>query len=378
MVDLRRTDTWVARAVWTFCIATMVLTSWIGFRTWGAVERVVLHPMTLTQTQALVVGLWSSNLMVLQVLFMARLPWLERAWGRRVLAHRHRLLGYWSFWLMVAHVLLFTLQRYLREPDNTASTMSRLFLTDPWMLVATIGTVLIVLVVATSIAPTMRALRYETWHLIHLNAYLGMGLALPHQLISVDFTQTWIAAYWWTLFVGALAVIVAFRVAAPILRTRRHAIRVIRVEPETTNAVTVTMSARDLDGLGAQAGQYLVWRFLGSPGRTHGHPYSLSAAPRDGRLRITADTGGDGGGRRRGATGLARPGHVGRGRGTVRLTRLDPPAARTRHDVRRRDRGHSAARAPRPGCAEPRGHAGLSRQRERPPAVRRRARRLRR
>ena len=40
-------------------------------------------------------------------------------------------------------------------------------------------------------------------------------------------------------------------------------------------------------GCRAEAGQFLIWRFLAGPGWTRGHPYSLSAAP-DGRsLRIT-------------------------------------------------------------------------------------------
>ena len=51
---------------------------------------------------------------------------------------------------------------------------------------------------------------------------------------------------------------------------------------------------RDLDRLGAQAGQFLQWRFLTRRGWTRAHPYSLSTAP-DGRsLRITVKDLGDG------------------------------------------------------------------------------------
>ena len=38
------------------------------------------------------------------------------------------------------------------------------------------------MVVVTSIKAARRRLRYESWHLLHLYAYLGVGLALPHQL----------------------------------------------------------------------------------------------------------------------------------------------------------------------------------------------------
>ena len=50
------------------------------------------------------------------------------------------------------------------------------------MLLATAGTALLVMVVVTSVRAARRRLRYESWHLLHLYAYLGVGLALPHQL----------------------------------------------------------------------------------------------------------------------------------------------------------------------------------------------------
>jgi hypothetical protein len=50
----------------------------------------------------LLTGLLCADLMVLQVVLMARIPWVERAWGHDVLARRHRWVGFASFWLMVA------------------------------------------------------------------------------------------------------------------------------------------------------------------------------------------------------------------------------------------------------------------------------------
>ena len=50
------------------------------------------------------------------------------------------------------------------------------------MLLAVAGTVCLVMVVVTSVRAARRRLRYESWHLLHLYAYLGVGLALPHQL----------------------------------------------------------------------------------------------------------------------------------------------------------------------------------------------------
>lgn len=292
-----RTDAVVACGFVVLSVGTMVVTTWIGFRSWDAFWHAVLHPLELQLPQALATGLWSSNLMILQVLLMARLPWLERAWGRELLTRWHRRLGYWSFWLMVLHVLLFVLARSQHDPDAMRAAMARLFLTDPWMLVATIGTLLIVLVVVTSMIDVRRWMRYETWHLVHLYAYLGMGLALPHQLATGDFRVGWIAAYWWGLYAGTLAVILVWRVGVPLQRSVRHGIRIEGVHRETPDAVSVTMTGSDLQGLGTRSGQFFVWRFLGRRGWTRGHPYSISAAPTGERLRVTITDEGDEGAR---------------------------------------------------------------------------------
>lgn len=299
-----RVDAVVSAAVVVAAVASLIITSWLAFRSLDAVVAFLRHPLRLQQAHALLTGLLSANLLVLQVVFMARLPWIERHWGRRVIMRRHRRLGYWSFWLMVAHVLLFVLQRSQRDPDQIGRAMVALFFTERWMLLATIGTALLLLVVATSIARARRRLRYESWHLIHLWAYVGIALALPHELVSRDFTTAGTTAYWWTLYLLALGSVVVFRVGVPIHRTLRHRLRVTDVRPEGASAVSVIMTGERLSELRTRAGQFFVWRFLGSRGWTRAHPYSLSQAPCGDRLRVTVATAGDGG--RRAAT--LRPG----------------------------------------------------------------------
>ena len=55
-----------------------------------------------------ITGLVSADLLLIQVLLMARIPFVERAYGQDELARRHRLVGFWSFNLMLAHVVLIT------------------------------------------------------------------------------------------------------------------------------------------------------------------------------------------------------------------------------------------------------------------------------
>ena len=139
-----RVDAVVAGALLVVAVASVLVTAWIGLRGWDAVLRLVTHPLSLSETQALLTGLLSADLMLLQVLCLARLPWLERAWGRDVLNRWHRVLGYWSFWLMVVHVLLFAFQRSTRGPGSAGTELYRLFVSDRHMLLASIGTGLLV------------------------------------------------------------------------------------------------------------------------------------------------------------------------------------------------------------------------------------------
>lgn len=291
----QRVDRTVAGIVLIASAASMLVTTWIAFRTPGAVLYFLRHPLQVQEVHALLTGLLSANLLVLQVIFLARLPWLERAWGRTMLMRRHRRLGYWSFGLLVAHVVLFATQRQRQDPLRPGAALLRVFFLDPWMLVATIGTLLLVLVVATSATRARRRIRYESWHLIHLWSYVGIGLALPHQLVSRDFATGWTVPYWWGMYLAALGAVLCFRVIAPIIGSVRHRLRVVGVRPEGDTATTLTMAGRQLDRLGVRSGQFFIWRFLGSPGRTRGHPYSLSAAPTADLLRITVGRSGDGG-----------------------------------------------------------------------------------
>jgi ferredoxin-NADP reductase len=164
------------------------------------------------------------------------------------------------------------------------------------MLLAVAGTACLVMVVVTSIRAARRRLRYESWHLMHLYAYLGVGLALPHQLwTGQDFIgSTARTVFWWGLWASTAGAVLVWRVALPIWRSARSSLRVTAVVPEGEGLVSVHMAIPRSRRLPAEAGQFFTFRFLSGPGWTRANPYSLSAAP-DGRsLRITVKVVGDG------------------------------------------------------------------------------------
>jgi predicted ferric reductase len=163
------------------------------------------------------------------------------------------------------------------------------------MITATIGTGMLLAVVATSLVIVRRKLSYEWWYAVHLMAYAGIALSWFHEIPTGNelVLDKMAADYWRGLFVATLVVLVVFRVLAPLVAAFRYRIRVAEVTPESDNVVSVRMTGRNLDKLHARAGQFFVWRFLDRHRWWTAHPFSLSAVPDDRSLRITVKALGD-------------------------------------------------------------------------------------
>ncbi|MEO7000141.1 MAG: ferric reductase-like transmembrane domain-containing protein, partial [Terracoccus sp.] len=240
-------------------------------------------------------GLLASALILLQVLLMARIPIVEQAWGQDELARVHRLVGFTSFTLMLAHIGLVIRGYSVGTGVGVVGTFLDEVLHSPGMLLALAGALALVMVVVTSVKKARRRLRYESWHLLHLYAYLGAGLALPHQLWSgQDFrASTASTVFWWGLYGAALASVVIFRVGVPLARSLRHRLVVSEVVAESPTVTSVVLTGRNLHRMPVRAGQFFQWRFLDGAGWSRANPYSLSAAPDGHSLRLTVEGVGD-------------------------------------------------------------------------------------
>ncbi|NHA67028.1 ferredoxin reductase family protein [Phycicoccus flavus] len=271
-------------------------------------------------------GLVASALLLLQVILMARVPWVEQAWGQDELVRTHRLVGFTSFTLLVSHVVLITLGYAASTSLGIWGTTWDLVVGYPGMLLAWAGTLALVMVVVTSVRRARRRLRYESWHLVHLYGYLGAGLVLPHQLwTGAEFLDSAVAtAFWWGLWAVTAAAVLVFRLGLPAWRSLRSPIRVLEVRTEGPGVTTVTVGGDGVRHLPARAGQFFQWRFLDGPGWSRANPYSVSAAP-DGRtLRFTASHVGDGSARLatlRPGTRVLLEGPYGRLHGGIRTRR---------------------------------------------------------
>jgi predicted ferric reductase len=291
---LRPVPLWWRDACRVFVWSTMlvVVALWVSG---GGIQALAETGTGLTSIGRLT-GLVASDLLLVQMLLMARIPLVERTYGQDELARRHRWVGFSSFNLMLVHIVTITLGYAGTSPKGLWGTTVDFIVNYPGMLLALAGTAALVGVTITSIKMARARLRYESWHLLHLYAYLGVGLALPHQLwTGKDFlTSTVATVFWWTLWAASAASVLIWRVGQPLYRSLRHQLVVQEVRAENNKVTTVVMRGRNLHLLPVRAGQFLQLRFLDQPGFTRAHPYSLSAAP-DGRtLRITAAHLGDG------------------------------------------------------------------------------------
>jgi predicted ferric reductase len=235
---------------------------------------------------------------LVQLVLMARSPWLERTFGLDGLAHWHRRNGFATVILIIGHVVFTTAGYALGDGQSLAGEMLALLTTYPYVLMAAAATGLLVMVAVTSMRAIRRRLKHETWLFLHVYVYLAIVLAFGHELaVGFDFSNDNLArAYWIALYAVAFGLILSFRLGHPILLALRHELRVLAVVPEADGVASVYIGGRDLDQLNARAGQYFLWRFLARDRWWQANPFSLSAAPQQEQLRITVKAVGEGSG----------------------------------------------------------------------------------
>ncbi len=239
-------------------------------------------------------GLVGTALLLIQMLLAARLPLIDRTYGHDRALVAHRRLSRVALPLLLAHATALTLGYAGRDGLSwlTGWLVEPLRLLGggaPDMVTAFVSMALLVVVAVTSVAAARRRTSHETWHMVHLVGYLGVGLSLPHQLSAgTDIAGHPLTRLVWTaLYVGTAGAVVVFRVLLPLIRSARHSLVVESVTTEVPGVVSVVVRGRALRRMPVRAGQYLQWRFL-TPGLwAAAHPWSISAAP-DGRtLRLT-------------------------------------------------------------------------------------------
>jgi predicted ferric reductase len=84
-----------------------------------------------------------------------------------------------------------------------------------------------------------------------------------------------------------------FRLLSPIVLSGIHGLKVSDTVPESTDATSIYISGRKLKSFQAKSGQFFILRIVTPSQWWRAHPFSLSAAPKDGELRFTIGNRGD-------------------------------------------------------------------------------------
>ena len=192
-----------------------------------------------------------------------------------------------------------------------------------------------------------RRLRYETWWVIHLYLYLALALAFAHQLANgASFVHHPLDRVWWAaLWAGTAGVVIGYRIVVPVCRSLYYRLRVLSVQPETSDVVSITLSGRHR-GASAGVGRTVLPVALPGQGGVVGGASVFvvrhAVAPHRARHR-------QGLGRSQRAAGDHRPGHADLHRGTawgVHQVRPHRPSGGTRGRRHRGDAAAGAARGP--------------------------------
>jgi ferredoxin-NADP reductase/DMSO/TMAO reductase YedYZ heme-binding membrane subunit len=242
-----------------------------------------------------VLGLLSGYGFVVLVALMARLPPLERSVGADRLARWHAMGGRYVISLVTGHVLGITWGYAVTAHQSVAGEAVTLLASYPDVLMATVAWFLLLGIAAFSARAARRRVAYETWYYAHLYTYLAIALAFSHQFADgASFAGNLSARVAWSLLYALVAgLILWYRFVTPLLMFGRHRFTVAGVRPEAPGIVSVYITGRDLDALGAEPGQFFRWRFLARSLAWQSHPYSLSAMPRPDMMRITVKARGD-------------------------------------------------------------------------------------
>jgi predicted ferric reductase len=263
---------------------------------------------------------------LIEVVLLARVPFLERLVGFDKLTIWHRWTGHAVIYLALTHVIC-TVWGYAKQdgfnwfteywhwltlpqpkapgsfsaaPGSTPPSLSinlGAATTSPYpgIITATVGTFLLVVVLVTSLVIVRRRLSYEWWYAIHFTAYAAIALAWFHMIPDGNelIANVNAADYWRALYFFSLVIVLWYRLAWPVVNTFRYGIRVTEVIQEGPDVVSLRLKGRHLDRLGTKAGQFYFWRFFTKGFWYTQHPFSLSEAPKGDTFRITVKNLGD-------------------------------------------------------------------------------------
>lgn len=240
-------------------------------------------------------GLIGTYLALVMVVLASRMPALERMLGQGGVIHWHRRLAPWPLILIAAHAVLLTLAYAQAAKTGPLSELGTIVNTFPNMITATVALGLMMLIGLISIRQIRTRLSRENWWIVHLFMYVALILSFAHEVaLGPSFVGHPLTQWTWTIaWLAAAALMLTYRVAMPIYRTRLHALKVAEVRVEGPGVISIVLKGKNLERLAIAGGQFFEWRFLTPSMWWQAHPFSVSALPKPPYLRLTVQDAGD-------------------------------------------------------------------------------------
>ncbi len=234
-------------------------------------------------------GLLAALVILFQILLIGRVRWVERSFGMDRLTRLHHVTGFALLLLLTTHPVLATFGHALQADVSYLAQTADFIKTWESLLTAYAGLTLILAASFTSLLVLTKHLSYRRWYLTHLVLYVAVGLTFSHQVaVGSDFTgHAGFKLYWFTLYACVALALVVCRVGRPLAALARHRFVIEKTVPEASDVTSVYISGKNMSSFPAEAGQFIIVRFLAKGFRWEAHPFSLSRPPDGHILRLS-------------------------------------------------------------------------------------------
>jgi predicted ferric reductase len=213
---------------------------------------------------------------------------IERRYGQDQLLAAHRWFGIVTVVAVVVHAVTDTWAWGAATGGTIVTGLVDLLANQAWMVAATAGTVLMVVIGLSSWRRVRRLIPYETWYFVHLTGYLAVLLGFGHQLtLGADFATDTLAFWWWTALFVAAFVLIAYARLGDLARSVTRRLYVTAVSREANGIGSLHVSGPGLRRMRVAGGQFFNVRALTGDLWWQTHPFSVSAAPTTAGLRFT-------------------------------------------------------------------------------------------
>jgi hypothetical protein len=289
MLRHKRSQDFIEILAWSTVVAVVAM-----FLVDGAISKITDIPTAMSAISRLT-ALVATDLLLIHMLLVARVPWIDRLYGQDRATVAHKKLGKPILYLVIVHFLASTIGYAILDGKNVIDEFMVLLTSVQDMLTAIISLALMIVVVVSSIKIARKKLSYEAWYIIHLVSYAAVLLAIPHQFSTgSDIAGKPLqSAFWIILYIFVAGNILWYRILAPIVKSARHDLRIGQIIRESSDVVSVYVTGKNIQGLGGNAGQFYLLRIMTKSQWFRPHPFSISAAPNSRFVRFSIGNRGD-------------------------------------------------------------------------------------